>query len=60
MLINGLEEELNAFSNYKVPPHFFGLGIQHIDYVNADGRGFAESIDDVEFKIILNCTDKQN
>ncbi len=27
MLVNGLEEELSLFKNYKVPPHFFGKDI---------------------------------
>ena len=59
MLINSLEDELLDFQNYKVPPHFFGLGIQHIDYVNVGGGNglmsgaFMENIDDVDFKVNL-------
>jgi len=51
MLVNSLEEEMSFFQNYKVPPHFFGLGIQTVEYVNVDGKGMTESLDDVEFKI---------
>eukprot|EP00347_Sterkiella_histriomuscorum_P021167 403334995 len=53
MLLNGLEDELKEFSSYKVPPHFFGLGIQQVDYVSIDGKGFTENIDDVEFKVCV-------
>lgn len=60
MLINSLEDELNDFQNYKVPPHFFGLGIQHIDYVSVDGKGFTENIDDVDFKINIQVKDDKS
>ncbi|CDW84816.1 UNKNOWN [Stylonychia lemnae] len=57
LLINDLEDEFKQFQQYKVPPHFFGFGIQQIDYVNMNGSGFTESIDDVEFKINVKQQD---
>lgn len=52
--VNSLEDELRTFGKYKVPPHFFGLGIQQVDYITLDGIGaYTENIDDVEFKLHL-------
>ncbi len=60
MLVNNLEEELSHFQNYKVPPHFFGKDIQHIEYVNTDGRGINESLDNIEFNIHSSNKNNRN
>lgn len=51
-LINGLEEDLKKFENYRIPSNFFGLGAQTIDYIyGVQNQNLIESLSDVHFRI---------